>query len=309
LAANPFALSGRWYKGNLHAHTTNSDGRLSPEEVIALYRDAGYDFLCITDHEVVTQTKAGQDSEFLLLPGAELNGGRSEIGERFHVLGFGLRRIGALQSEVERTTQQAIDWIVAHGGATVLAHPHWSGHTYADLLPLTGHLGVEVFNTTCEVGIGKGISAAQWDDLLNRGQLCWGFAVDDCHSTHSANQAAILVKAPELTQDSIMAAIHRGQFYATTGPVIERVEWHSDAISGERTLHVHTSPVEEINFVAQGWHGQHLLAQPGQSLTEASFTLDGKEWYLRVECRDAQSRRAWTNPVLFVPQDRRQARV
>ena len=31
-------------KGNLHAHTTFSDGRLPVEDVVAQYRDLGYDF-------------------------------------------------------------------------------------------------------------------------------------------------------------------------------------------------------------------------------------------------------------------------
>ena len=39
-----------FYRGNTHCHTTRSDGRRSPEEVIALYREAGYDFLALTDH-------------------------------------------------------------------------------------------------------------------------------------------------------------------------------------------------------------------------------------------------------------------
>ena len=43
-SAKPF------YKANFHLHTTNSDGRRSPEEVIALYREQGYDVLAITDH-------------------------------------------------------------------------------------------------------------------------------------------------------------------------------------------------------------------------------------------------------------------
>ena len=38
-------------RGNLHAHTTFSDGRHSVEEVVARYRDLGYDFLAITDHD------------------------------------------------------------------------------------------------------------------------------------------------------------------------------------------------------------------------------------------------------------------
>ena len=39
-----------FFKGNLHCHTTESDGKLSPDEVVALYRDLGYDFLALTDH-------------------------------------------------------------------------------------------------------------------------------------------------------------------------------------------------------------------------------------------------------------------
>ncbi|HVU14003.1 MAG TPA: hypothetical protein VHD90_22145, partial [Phototrophicaceae bacterium] len=46
----PFDKPGRFYRGNLHTHSTRSDGRLSPELVCRFYREAGYDFLAITDH-------------------------------------------------------------------------------------------------------------------------------------------------------------------------------------------------------------------------------------------------------------------
>jgi predicted metal-dependent phosphoesterase TrpH len=44
-----FLMEGKWYKGNLHTHTNNSDGVLSPAQMAEQYRAAGYDFLCITD--------------------------------------------------------------------------------------------------------------------------------------------------------------------------------------------------------------------------------------------------------------------
>ena len=49
----PFASAGRksrWYKGMLHAHTLWSDGRVLPEQAVRAYKDAGYDFFSITDH-------------------------------------------------------------------------------------------------------------------------------------------------------------------------------------------------------------------------------------------------------------------
>jgi PHP domain-containing protein len=38
-------------RGNLHAHTTFSDGVRSPAALVAEYESRGYDFLAITDHE------------------------------------------------------------------------------------------------------------------------------------------------------------------------------------------------------------------------------------------------------------------
>ena len=65
-------------KGNLHAHTTFSDGRRPIDEVIARYRDLGYDFLAITDHVDRIQDDywfhiPRGDERMLILPGVELN--------------------------------------------------------------------------------------------------------------------------------------------------------------------------------------------------------------------------------------------
>jgi hypothetical protein len=55
---NPFEAEGRWFKGNVHTHTTNSDGHMTKEQIVLRYREAGYDFLSITDHGVLTDTRA-----------------------------------------------------------------------------------------------------------------------------------------------------------------------------------------------------------------------------------------------------------
>jgi hypothetical protein len=65
-------------KGNLHAHTTFSDGRRPIDQVIDRYREMGYDFLAITDHDDRVfedywfNIPAGDD-RMLILPGIELN--------------------------------------------------------------------------------------------------------------------------------------------------------------------------------------------------------------------------------------------
>ena len=288
--SNPFSSPGNWYKGNLHTHTTNSDGEHLPEVTAELYRAEGYDFLSITDHSFVTEL-ASPSEDLLLLLGTELDGDVSEIGETFHVVGFGLTRGG----EVPRSPKvgEAITWVLEHGGEAVLAHPYWSGLTYRDLLRWEGHLGIEVFNMVCEGMIAKGHSSVHWDDLLSRGKLLWGLAVDDCHRAIGLGYAAVMVKAAELTRDAIMEAMRTGGFYSTTGPTIEDVVLDGDQI------HVRTSPVKQINFMSQSWLGQHHRAPEGETITEATFTPRGEERYVRLEVCDADGWRAWTNPVVF----------
>ena len=51
---NGFSDRGNWYRGNLHSHTTVSDGVLTPEESVKAFREQGYSFLCISDHNTYT---------------------------------------------------------------------------------------------------------------------------------------------------------------------------------------------------------------------------------------------------------------
>ena len=67
-----FGGPGQWYKGNLHSHTTNSDGHLTPAQAVALFRQYGYSFLCLSEHDYYTDLRAELDREdFILLPGVE----------------------------------------------------------------------------------------------------------------------------------------------------------------------------------------------------------------------------------------------
>ncbi len=77
--------------------------------------------------------------------------------------------------------QEVIDILQDQQGIVFLGHPYWSGLTLHDILPLKGILGIEVFNTCCLRGIGKGVSAIHWDDLLAHRKNLYGFAVDDSH--------------------------------------------------------------------------------------------------------------------------------
>ena len=46
----PFSLPGRFWRGNLHTHSTLSDGALAPDQVVEAYKAVGYDFMMLSDH-------------------------------------------------------------------------------------------------------------------------------------------------------------------------------------------------------------------------------------------------------------------
>lgn len=67
-----FSKEGNWYKGNLHCHTTDSDGSLTPAEVVQYYKKEGYDFLAISDHNIFSDYRRDFDcDEFIILPAVE----------------------------------------------------------------------------------------------------------------------------------------------------------------------------------------------------------------------------------------------
>lgn len=60
----------RWLLAELHCHSTNSGGKLTPEEIVALYEKEGYDILAITDHNVLTKVSSGK---MIIIPACEWN--------------------------------------------------------------------------------------------------------------------------------------------------------------------------------------------------------------------------------------------
>jgi len=298
---NPFEARGRWFRGNLHTHSSNSDGNLTVKQLVSLYRRCGYDFLSITDHGKLTETGGLSTPEFLLIPGEEVIVGTSEAGTFLHIVAINIEtKLPVEEADPDESPQRAIDLVREQGGEAVVAHPYWSGLTFNDLIGLEGYLGLEVYNTNCDLTINRGLSNVHWDDLLASGRRLLGFAVDDAHSENRANLpldscgAWISVKAESLTTDSLMASIRRGLFYSSTGPEIRDIHF------GEDRIYVSTSPAKTISFVSNSGLGERHTAEGGY-LTEAAYTLRGTEGYVRVELSDKNGRTAWSNPIYMEP--------
>lgn len=301
-----FQNEGRLWRGNLHTHSTLSDGALAPDAVIAAYRERGYDFLCLSDHFMerydwpVADTREFREATFTTLLGAELHAPATSAGERWHVLAVGLPPDFAPNGDGEDGV--ALAGRARDAGAFVaLAHPSWSQLTLDDGLALarTAH-AVEVFNYSCLVENDRGDGWYLCEQLLRRGHRLTAIAGDDAHfrqGTRDAFGGWIRVRSVVNEPVELLAALQRGAFYATEGP-----ELHDVAVDGN-TVRVRSSPVSSI-AVAGGSSRSH--AEIGIALTAAAFDVGAlrdpalaggsREWF-RVTLIDEQGRRAWSNPI------------
>jgi hypothetical protein len=281
-----------------HCHTTESDGARSVEDAAAWYAARGYDFLAITDHNRVTAAPPSADG-LVLVPGVEVDAGRTGVGTAFHILGIGLREMIDLPRESAARhalpAQTVVDRLRAAGAAVFIAHPYWSGVTADDLMPLRDVAGLEVYNANVEEDIGKGYSGVHWDDCLARRHPLLGAANDDAHWKFADHgKGWTMLRAETLTPESVATALAAGSFYASTGVTLDDVMFDGDTA----TVRVAEPGAREVRFVCDTRWGSRVRAD-GTLLREASHTLRGRERYLRIEVTGPDGAMAWTNP-LFV---------
>jgi hypothetical protein len=296
--ALPFRQPGRFYRGNLHTHSTNSDGDKTLEQVVESYRHAGYDFVAITDHFLeryrfpISDTLPFRTAQFTTLLGAELHAGQVALGGPWHILAVGL----PLDFAPTRADESAADLCArarAAGAFVAAAHPYWYGLTSQEILALGRISAIETYNATCQALNDRGDSWPLLDALLAQGQHYLSYAADDAHfHPHRPDwqQAWVQVKASHLDPQALLDALLAGHFYSSTGP-----ELHDIRVEVPNQITVLCSPCHAIFVAGQGsWARQHH----GQQVTHATFALEGcPSPYLRVTVRDALGRRAWSNPL------------
>ncbi len=295
---NPFKVEGKWFKGNVHAHTTRSDGTKTPEELINIYREGGYDFLSITDHSIIVEPSELDGKGLLLVPGGEMCIGRSEAGQWYHIVVLGVdETLPFTDFDYDLDPQKVIDHANKVGGLAIVAHPHWSGLNHSDLLKLRDYTGVEIYNTSCDYCRNTGYSASHIEGLIVAGLEPFIYATDDHHGEIRPNLpldacgAWINVKAESLTVGTIMEAIRKGHFYASTGPEIKDI-----TIDEEGLISVECSPAKYISFVSTPALGLKIHSM-GEPLTKAEYPGRKGEKYVRIEVTDFEGRTAWSNPI------------
>lgn len=317
---NPFRADGEWLRTQLHDHTVESDGELSPEDHVARYDALGFDVIAITDHWKVT--RIASTPRMLVMTGAELAVDPLGPGRYTEILAIGIDEIPddpggdrrywepidnyEFKTFPDLTTAAAE--IERQGGAGFVAHPYWSGLPPEVVIGAERLTGLELYNASSEREDGRGDSSYVWDLALEAGRSLVAIATDDCHYPDTDYGAAwTMVRAGARTPDAVLDALRAGRTYSSNGPAIADVERDGDNVE------VRCSSASTVRFQSRhevGWAARvdrgrteqvRILERDDDGLIRRARLLGptdpAPEPYLRIVVEDAAGRRAWTNPI------------
>lgn len=293
-----FTAPGRFWKGNIHTHSNLSDGVRTPESVCATYREAGYDFLALTDHFMakygfpIVDTRPFRAPGFTTILGAELHAPATSLGETWHILAVGLPLDFAPPQQCETGAALAVRALAA-GAFVAIPHPGWYALTVEDAATLPGAHAVEVYNHTSQLRTERGDGVYLANQLLAGGRRIGLIAVDDAHfACMDAFGGWLMVKAEANDPEALLDALKAGRYYATQGPLIHDITWDTEEVE------VTCTPAASVMVLGRGSRAAQAMA-PGQTRVRLPYVALKAGGFARIVVADATGRRAWSNPVYF----------
>ena len=294
----PFDSNQPLLRGNLHGHSTHSDGVRNPQEVVETYYQLGYDFIAISDHlwhdtsyaaTKVLDASSFDKSDFITLPSAELHclGKLYDNDGLWHIVANGL----PLDFEVahqDETAPQMIQRALDAGAYVTMAHPEWYSMTTDEAMAISHVHGVEIHNYSCVIGSNRGSGILIADYLLQEGKKVNFTATDDSHFTTPDWAGGWVMVAAELSQQDIVESLKQGRHYSSSGGVFHDIRLDN------QTLIIDCAPTQSIMISGAG---HTALSQHGHNMTHASFDLSSfnSPWF-RVTLFNKDGTRAWSNP-------------
>ena len=299
----------RWYSGGLHLHTTHSDGSLGPAALADAARNAGFDFIAITDHNNTTHTRESLPPSPLHIVGEEVT---TPAG---HASVWGLPPGAWIDFRVrpgDAGAADAINGFVAEahraGALFAINHPidNCAGCSWDQVIP-DGIDAVEIWQNE---KAPRGPAVAYWDHLLRSGRHVTAVGVADWHRLPARmDMAAVRVLADSLTQRAVLDGIRRGHVIvmrdAATAPPSMTASCGSQTAGIGDTLTCSPDDTVTMKVAAPGFHdgrvdfiwnaARMMSTAIGHS---ATFRMPAAAGYLRAHIYEADgSPVAITNPV------------
>lgn len=366
----------KWFKGNLHTHSYWSDGDEFPEMIMDWYKTGGYDFVALTDHNILAEGekwivvrkgriyeeafdkylgKYGEgwvtykrdtgrvqvrlktyeeykplfeDDSFLIIQAEEITDNFN--GKPIHMNATNVKTLIPPQGgeSVSDVMQRNVDAVLKQREETGVPmfphinHPNFHfAITAGDIINIKGERFFEVYNGHPQVyNYGDSTRAGtehMWDEInmayYQRNQpFLYGLATDDSHNYHmlgddysNAGRGWVMVHTDSLNAGSLIRAMEAGDFYSTTGVILDEVAVR------ERSIHIDVKEEEgvryEIQFIGATGQDTNTSILKRESGSKATFELNDSYVFVRAKIISDKIKKnpfmegdyemAWTQPV------------
>lgn len=197
----------------------------------------------------------------------------------------------SIQGGLQAGIDEALKW----NGIPIIAHPVFSNLTAEKILNGSNnckHIEIANMCTARELSPDEEAEIAKcesiWDRVLSAGKLMYGIACDDAHSLKATGLGWIMVKADTLSKKAILGGIENGDFYSSTGIILR--DYKVDKLT--KTISVESVNADTIKFIVK--NGSVIKSVIGK---EASYKVQGNEYYIRARLTNSSREKGWTQPV------------
>tara|TARA_B100001167_G_C16757939_1_gene299731 strand:- start:72 stop:1310 length:1239 start_codon:yes stop_codon:yes gene_type:complete len=345
---NVLAEGERWIHGE-----KNAGGQRAFDKYLKRFGDDWVEHRVVKGVPQVRLKTFAEYNTKIAVPGSFLLMQSEEISDQFQGLPIHLNATNLKKqippqggAGVAATLQKNIDAVLAQRKATGqpmfphINHPNFGWAIQpADMIQLRGERFFEVYNGHPAVnnyGDKEHLSTGQLWDVINAYRLgvhklplLFGLGVDDAHNYHdiavgqsNTGRGWVMVRAKSLTPESIIAAMERGDFYASSGVAVddlrlarlrysfriqpEKGVTYTTWFIGTRKNFKSSGDLARLNSLKPSEAGIGEILGQSQSL-EPSYTFDGDELYVRAEIISSKKmgnpyvagehERAWLQPV------------
>ena len=318
-----------FFKANLHAHSTQSDGTQSVETLKEAYKKHGYFIVAFTDHEHLIDNSHLDDREFLTITSCEVAikefanlSTLKKLDMRVchlnfyaldqhnvvtpcysstydHFLNDSIRSLVRYEKDYERTySKDGINEMIKianeQGFLVAYNHPTWSLENATDYIHYENLFAVEIYNHSCVLG-GRIDDEHAFDDFLRAGKRIFCSAADDNHNLRGLDSPG---------DDSFGGWVQINAEKLEYGAVMNALQSGNFYAStgpsilalekdGEQ-VRIETSPCQKICLTTKGRRTQTVTAENGANLTHATFSLREDDGFFRIRVIDEKGKKAWT---------------
>jgi hypothetical protein len=299
-------------RGNVHTHSRRSDGAASFEAMVTWYRDHGYQFLAMTEHDLridPAEVAALTGPGFVVIPGEEVTNRWDH--RPLHVNALCARWTVDGGTDFDRPEEglgEMFLQIRAAEGVPLVNHPNFHGSLTADdiVRGASGRYLLEVWSGHPDVDAAGNLTRtseeAIWDEVLSRGGDAIPAAVDDAHrlpddagggSGALPGRGWVETFGDVTTREAICGALGQGRLYASNGPALAGISVEGDAFTvTTKDPGAHVEFIGDRGAVLAGIRAADVPVR-GEARV-ITYRLTGEETLVRARVTDPDGRQAWT---------------